>query len=513
MPHDGPAWLAPLGAEPGGVDFMGLRQPGLTMADTLLPGLTNTTQTVRYYTAIASWFRDAPGTHALRVLESAYVHACREHRHRGVAPVGVVGARTFGAAAAGDYPTGLGLSPAAVSALDSAFYGPSAVALGVVSRDLDGRYRRTEIGGELADTCGVDASGVDVAGPAPITRSLVTALGALCPCTPAVGPERDLLEEILFRLTRRRSGAFGENDDARRATLALVLHLAEDVTDPEPTLLQGMIDRLVGRIPDTVPEALRPQADGLGLLALRWHFRHAVESAWAAFGRLVFHERPYGAHAAPYVALIAAAGDGSPWRPRLTVPVRTVLDALPDNPGAELDAHRNLDATLDSDPTSCLLLAATQILAISRLVSRVDRSRVAHVRFLDLTEPWWCPLSALPREVVPGAPFAEWVSFILDRYVIGQHLLTAARKLADGVDGYFFYATEDGYRVDLARFGDGRRLRRQWRPDAGPTKLPSALAMLRDIGLLDEAAGRTRRTNRGTDTLARVLGDQSRAPK
>lgn len=506
MSHDGPAWLAPLGAQSGGVDFMGLRQPGLTMADTLLPGLTNTTQTVRYYTAIAAWFRDAPGTHALRVLESAYVHACREHRHLGVPPVGVVGARTFAGAAAGDYPTGLSLSPAAVSALDSAFYGPSAVALGVVGRDLDGHYRRTEIGNELADTCGVDSSGVDVSAPAPITRAFVASLGGLCPCTPALGAERDLLEEVLFRHDRRRPGTAGENDDARRATLALVLLLAEDVTDPEPTLLQGMIDRLVGRIPDAVPEALRAQADGLGLLALRWHFRHAVEGAWAAFGRLVFHERPYGAHAAPYVALVARAGDGGPWRPLLTDSVNTARGALPDVPGAELDAHRRLDATLDSEPAACLLLAATQILAISRLVGRVDRSKIAHARFLDLTEPWWCPLSALPREVVPGVPFAEWVAFVLDRYVIGQHLLTAARKLADGVDGYFFYATEDGYRVDLARFGDGRRLRRQWRPDAGPTKLPSALAMLRDLGLLEETAGRSRRTDLGTDTLSRVLG-------
>ena len=66
----------------------------------------------------------------------------------------------------------------------------------------------------------------------------------------------------------------------------------------------------------------------------------------------------------------------------------------------------------------------------------------------------------------------------LDRYVIGQHLLTAARKWSSGKDGYLFHPTDIGYQLS-----EGERLK-SMSPDPGPTKIPAALGLLRGIQLV-----------------------------
>jgi hypothetical protein len=73
-------------------------------------------------------------------------------------------------------------------------------------------------------------------------------LGKLCLCTPPIGAERNLLEEMLFRMTRRRAKSNERHDGARRRSLAVLLHaLRNPVRDVEADGLQRFLDWALGR--------------------------------------------------------------------------------------------------------------------------------------------------------------------------------------------------------------------------------------------------------------------------
>ncbi|MGA8440922.1 MAG: hypothetical protein WB714_22035, partial [Candidatus Sulfotelmatobacter sp.] len=98
-------------------------------------------------------------------------------------------------------------------------------------------------------------------------------------------------------------------------------------------------------------------------------------------------------------------------------------------------------------------------------------------------------------------PLNRVFSWILEEYVIGQHLRVAAQKLAtEGIDTFWFSATEDGYRLHPERNPSDAR------PTYSGTKIIAARSCLYDLGLIDSSRNSTYRcTNEGRNLLNAVL--------
>ena len=212
----GPFWVSRPAPKFGGVDFLGLREPGLAMANRLLPGFTNFTQQARYYTVIAWIHVNAGRAERIRLLESAFVHAVREHKHTGrIDLFAMVGRNSVPFPDEGEdlLPLRSRDRERIVSAMDAPFYGPSAVSLGVAGQR--GEISAFEaIARELADTVDIDPSALRQVSEKGLDRRLLAPLSALCPCEPAKGRERDLLEELLFRHEQRRTDGAQEEGES-----------------------------------------------------------------------------------------------------------------------------------------------------------------------------------------------------------------------------------------------------------------------------------------------------------
>jgi hypothetical protein len=77
----------------------------------------------------------------------------------------------------------------------------------------------------------------------------------------------------------------------------------------------------------------------------------------------------------------------------------------------------------------------------------------------------------------------EFCSFALTEYVIGQHLRVASHKLRiEGIDTFWFYAEEDGYRVHPERNIERAK------PGYNAPKIRAATSSLYDLGLLKRRA-------------------------
>lgn len=501
--RSGPRWLAPMEVKPGGVDWMGLQQPGLTMADALLPHITNTTSRARYYTVIGWLFTNGRTKRGIRVLESAFVHGVRLHTHP-VWPTGVVGSQSIGDSQLDVLDTGL-VGPdrrrEPVSAMDAPFYGPSARNLRIAGRDEEGRLGAGALGRALAETVPIDTALLPHGGDTRIDRALAEALGCLCFCTSAQGQERELLEEVLFRHEHQETG-----DGWRRRTMALILDLVGQGARDELSTLQRAIDRLLGRDDYMPAEPLVASADGLGLVGLRWFYRYALETLWASLGRMIHEASPRRCSALPYVALTLDAADGRDrWAPAAGATLAEVLEGLGNSPGSESESYWLQKQNYDKDPARALLAAAVQLAGVARGVRSLDRDVVKFDWFLDLKAPWWCPMSGFANQFDERMRLEDWLKLLIDRYAIGQHFLTASRKWRDDIDGFFFQPTGEGYRLNMERFErSGTNWRRSWIPWAGGTKVSAVLSLCEDIGLVVSDSEGHQLTELGSATLQRV---------
>ena len=350
---------------------MGLREPGLAMANELLPGLTNFTRQARYYTVIGWMFASAGKGERLRLLESAFIQAVRSHRHTGPMPMaGVVGIDSVPRPKPGAtlVPLTVGATSAIVSALDAPFYGPSAKTLGVAGT-LEGKAKFEAIAGELAATVELDSSVLDGISERGIQGDLLRGLWQLCPCEPAVGRERDLLEELLFRHERRRMEVDLElesaTDGPRRRTLALLLDALEPTADPERLLLSRFLEWVLRDEDYAPPEALRDEARGIAMLALRWCVRYALEIAWVSFGRIIAEYSAAGGGVDPIVDwVLGEAGGAGEWCPGSSERMERVVSEWERTPGAEMAGIDSASMRLASSELAAATLTAATVLAV-----------------------------------------------------------------------------------------------------------------------------------------------------
>ncbi len=499
---DGPFWLAPLEWSATGVDHLGLRAPGLAMADTLLPGITNTTKRVRYYTVIAWMYHHAKTRQHLRLLESAFVQSIRHHEHVTPGGVSAIGSQTLPTEEHRGRVPLLAGSRRLPSVLDPAYYGPSAALLGIAA-DGDGHLQVTREARDLARTLSVDAGSLPAPTDTAISVSALQHLGPLCFCQEPGADERQLLEEFLFRMQLRRDGADEERvrDGPRRRTLALLLDLVRPGDDEELTVLQRVLDWGVGRDGYSPPAVFEEEAYGLAVLALRRHFRHALESVWSAFGRLIREYSFPGCTVGPYVHVVLAEANGEDeWNPSRDAAIHTILAAADVAPGAELRGSKRILEQLEAVPARAVVTAAVLLAMLAEQVPRFVQSRRYYRSFLDLGEPYWVPIGSFARRLDRSMALRDWVQHLIERYAVAQHQLTGARKAAQDVDGFFFHPTEAGYRLSPAT-------RPPWNPDGGRTKLPAAFSLLEGLSHVTATSTGWQRAERGTEMLESVLAD------
>ena len=504
----GPFWVERPKQEVGGVDLLGLRQPGLEMADRLLPGITNFTTQVRYYTVIAWIYARAEEAGKLRLLESAFVQAVRWHEHTGQIPVrGMVGTGSVPEGSEEDARLPLeGSEGRLVSVMDAPFFGPSAKTLGVAG-ETGGRSGFEAIARELADTVAVDPEALQAISTSGMPRGLLQPISCLCPCESAQGRERELLEELLFRHDRRRTESPAlENgvDGPRRRTLALLLDALEPTSDPERFFIERFLETLLRQNDYTPPEALAGEGEGIGLMALRWCFRYGLEIAWSAFGRTIGRYTFGTSRLGPVVAWMTENEAGRDrWRPAADVPIGDLVRELGSDPGVEMAGISEATTRLTEGAWAAASVTASALLALLAYRVRQLPSLQSRYRdFLNLGFPWWVPMSELGQRFNEEMTVREWMHLIFDRYVVGQHLLTASRKWADDKDGFLFHPSETGYRLTPA--GESG-----WSPDPGRTKIPAAMSLLRGIQLVEvrpSSHGDIWRTSAaGQHTIERVL--------
>lgn len=497
MTRTGPFWLAPAGTRTGGVNHLGLRRPGLYMADALMPGFTNTTSQARYYTVIAFIYAHARNTEHLRLIESAFVHAIRRHQHVDGKRPNHIGANSVPDAAGAKLP--LTKPTHIASALDAPFYGPSARTLGIAGRTISGEHECSKLARDIAETISVRDSHLPRPGSKFVNPSGADALAPLCLCMQPIGEERDLLQLLFFRLERRRPNEVEHRiDGPRRRSLALLLHALEPEVPVSPRLLQRFLDSHLKRIDYRPPEALSEEAFGFAGLSLRWFFRHALETVWAAFGRMLLRDGPIGTDLAPYVDLTLSAAKGQgPWNPRKTMKVGTIQEGILGLSQREIECKDAIDYLIDDEPEKAVLAAAVQLAGIADVVQHFRGKERYYHRFASFGDPYWVSLSGFRQQADPGLSLRNWLAHLYSRYAIAQHFITGAIKWQNGINGYFFHPDDRGYVLDRPGL--------YWYPDPGRTKIESALSIMRGLGLVEEKDDSMYTTIRGHEVIQEVV--------
>jgi len=487
------------------------------MSDALLPGFTNTTRNVRVYSVIAWMYRHGEGRDHLRVLEDAFVQAVRSHHGESGGPSGVVGITRVPKAGreARRFPltSGAGI----VSALDAAFYGPSAGKLGLTGRSADA-LQRSSFATRLADAIGIPGSAVPAVDALSISSDKAAKIAdQLCFCQAPREPERALLEELLFRHSDRRTSAEWAGrerwvDGPRRRTLATILDALEHGEPANPREAERMVGRLtldwlLDRIDYYQPhEALEPEAAGIALSTLRWLFRFALEAAWSAFGRLIQTGRVPQLDLGSLARGLVEEADGeSAWEPEGDPTLSEVLSGLPDEEDAEDDALDELLGLLRAEPDRALVIAAVLLARIADLVEQLpghlSGDRAWFQGFLSFGTFEQLPLSQFAADMDPSMKLSKWLRLLLERYVVQQHFLTAARKWGRGTDGFLFRPGDEGYELT----------RDVWEPDGGQRKLSAAIELMHGVGLVTTVRAGAITTLEVTDlgraALDRVVGD------
>lgn len=494
----GPFWLDASAAGSRPIDHLGLRQPGLQMANAIFPGFTNTTRRARNYSIIAWIVTRAQNQGHLRRLETAVVHAARSHEHGDAnRAVGVIGARSVPGGDSGSESL-LEFDKRLPSVLQPANYGPSARYLGLLD-PRSAQPRPTQRARALAEAIGIPDWAVPSHDAPTLSAAARKEIGRLCPCTDPAPGERDLLEAMLLPAPHDTRGDFAQWDLRRRRGLALMLHEVKCGRRERLPILQNYVDWITGRPAEAPPSELADEAWGFGVLSLRWFFRHALESVWGAFGRLVAQRQPMPATRAYVVrSALAAADSSSLWAPGATMDPRAAAAALRDLRAAETEGHELINARMPENPALAMLAAATQLALVCTSVTQLNQQGRFYERFLDLGDEERVSLMALCRVLENAPTMAAWLEVLVERFAVSQHLIFAARKWATGVDGYYFHETDAGFVL--------HRRENEWFADAGQAKVMAAMSLLTDIGLVahGDAVGLT---GRGEVVLTGVLRD------
>ncbi len=564
-----PDWTEDAGAGLGGRDFVGLQTVGETILNVLLPGLTNSTNHPRYY-GFFSWVfklaRDAkikvgkPLDAHLFLYETALIYAAQAthgediHNVVGIKSVRVGSHKWLGSTH--EYSISRDRWENRVSAFSSPYYRPSFERLRLLRVKTDGTIVLKPEGQLLADAFEKQLTSPAAARLATLGSNRVSGRvlrklhDDFCPCAVRrrSSSDRSSLIEVLFRLERpSQDPPQAEQERARRLSLAFVLHLVKECgrdawdEDSLRTLIYYWQAPSRGYVP--VPQ-LRRTAEEWRVFQAQQYERYAIETLWASFIRIVAHDIvvPFdlGKVSSEVVSVLNEQGY---YRNRgLRLPGDLATTSLGDFSSAVLNAIKIGLTPRDSHFTEAswqkfrsaspfseaawvaeiknalwklgnpyqAFGAAVGLLAVLSLRWAGYRSTAPGSEFLRVGGQ---PRLSLGKvigdfESRRNEPLSRVFSWILEEYVIGQHLRVAAQKLAtEGIDTFWFCAMEDGYRLHSQRDPS----------DAHPTysgaKIWAARSCLYDLRLIEIGPNSTYHcTDEGRDVLNAVLKSVTAVP-
>ncbi len=559
-----PNWTEDTSEEAGGRDFLGLQSVGEAILDDLLPGLTNSTVHPRYYAFFTWAFKVANDTdvaagkalteHLFR-YETALIYAAQATHGDGIlSVVGIRDVRTGPHRWTGEsrrYRVDKAAWSHRVSAFSSPYYRPSFTSLRLLRVNSDGTVSLLPEGQRLAEAFENQLAGsaavrmLSKTGSRPVGGEVLKQLhDDFCPCAVRNrgGTDRPALIEVLFRFERssqdpvRRKG-----EDARRSTLGYLLHLiskcGRDAWDDEDAL-RTLIYYWQSPSHAYVPEpGLRQTAEAWRVFQAQQYERYALETLWAAFLRIL------GQRVTLPFDLSAVGGAIASELMKSRFYQDRGLRLPSDLSGATLEdlSAAILKSAVPERRANGLTCFETSWRRLGPLAKGSEAFWVSEIQdaLWNTGNAYWAFGAAVGllvtlwlrwRCYAAGASGAEFLkvggrlrlslakamddfesrrneslprvfSWLLEEYVVGQHLRVAAHKLAsEGIDTFWFYASEEGYRVHPDRDVT------ESKPSYSGPKLWAARECLHDLNLIEVRGDSSCRcTREGRATLEKVL--------
>lgn len=498
---NGPIWVSRMSRDGLPVDHLSLQEPGLRIANRLLPGITNTTARARNYT-IAAWITTQARTpEEIRRLETAVLHAASRHAHGTELPeTGMVGIN-IGKSGQGQ-SIDLNRQPN-VSVLSAPFYGPSAYRLGVIGKRDGGGYGPTDdpVGRALGQLSPPSAGAAQCLADGILTAPHLATFEPFCLCQAPKGAERDLLVELLFRF-KPRSGFRLEElvDGPRRLSLGLLLQMVDAKLTDRDGMLGDLISWSRGRTSIVTPEeSFNWPARGFAILGLRSILKRSLENLWCSAMHEASEFHDLVVDSAAFVDRTLSSGD----------PTASSLAGCSDidsairhfSSGNLLEANVRFPSGRDlaKSTVRCQVTASTYgaLLNLSGVVEGMQGITDERKVFINDGGSDRVSLASFAGFTRSHHELRDWMIAVIDRYGVRQHLRAAATKWRrDGADGAFLVPEGASVRV----LESGLNI---W-PTGSPAKIEASLRLMRDLGLWVQDVNGTRLTGQGRDVLERI---------
>lgn len=497
----GPAWVKNMTRSGRPVDHLALQEPGLRMANRLLPGITNGTVRARNYT-IAAWITtQANSPDKIRLLETAVIHAASRHSH--VDPElasGVIGINTGKKTDAATID--LGKHPN-VSVLGAPFYGPSAYRLGVIGKRPAGAYGPSDdpLGRELGQLAPLSDQAASVIAGSTVDEADLGEFETLCPCRLPDGREQELLIDILFRFTQRSGHRLEEDVDApRRNSLGLILQQVEAGLWTRDLILENLIAWKRGLAHAVTPTShFERSASGFAILGIRSIFKRALETLWCGVMHDAYEMNDGLIDVGGLVNRILESDSELKAQVNASGNLATLLDGFSQTRllESELSGIRSRDLRTRARRLELCAIAYKQLLTIlATLIDLVPREKEWSLFITDGGIDR-VSLSELHRFSSRHTSAAKWMTEVVERYTLRQHLRTAAGKWQrEGADGAFLTPEAHSLRV----LESGLLVT----PAGNPAKISSALGLMFDLRLWRVTGGKGRLSGVGSTVLKRV---------
>lgn len=498
---NGPTWVSRMSRDGQPVDHLSLQEPGLRIANRLLPGITNTTARARNYT-IAAWITTQARTPAeMRRLETAVLHAASRHVHGAELPeTGMVGIN-IGKSGQGS-SVDLDRQPN-VSVMGAPFYGPSAYRLGVIGKREGGGYGPTDdpVGRALGQLGSLGEGASRCLDDGILPAAHLAEFEPFCLCQSPQEAERDLLVELLFRFTPR-SGFRLEDliDRPRRLSLGLLLQMVDAGLTERDGILGDLISWSRGRTSTVTPdESFHWPARGFAVLGMRSILKRSLENLWCSAMHEASEFNDLVIDSAAFVDRMLSSADPAA---SALVGCAEIDEAIQRFSGDDL-LETNVKFPSGRDLSKSAIrhqMAASTYGSLLNLVGVVESmSGITDERKVFINDGG--------AERVSLASFAgfthghynlrDWMVAVIDRYGVRQHLRAAATKWRrDGADGAFLVPEGASVRV----LESGLNI---W-PTGSPAKIDASLRLMRDLGLWAQDDSGARLTDRGRDVLERI---------
>lgn len=491
-----------------GLDPLGMQNSSVKLYQTLVPGISNVTQRMRYY-GLYAWLSQVyahtisdtdPRTwqRFLRRAEALYALVATIHGDKGGVAGAQWAARKVAERTAGRMSFAKDAEPGSPThylqqawGAYGAAYGSQLFEIGILSSSErhDIPVPSPGLGEGLAEVFAHAAGDcgqrfIDALDRGSVGRNELELLVQMSPSEiRPKGRERRFYEDILFA----RSGPQREQDQQRRKTLLLLLRLAEGLDrSPDAWSLRwfaysGFVDE----------QTRWPLDDALAPHALRWKVYHANDLSHVGFEALLkFVLDRLEAHPTGVSLQVLISAMVSDVMANLPLDVGTwqaFVDALElpgnamreDRPNSELalsygltNAHGRGKIYSPADCANALRLIATL------------QKRTAEIKDCLATE-LGAPDGTGPRSIATELAFLtanahldlrEMLSRLFEERVVQRHLWVAVRKLRYQGDYTFLIDADDG-RV---------KLRRKDGPVWTNPRLDTSVRFLRDIHLLDD---------------------------